>query len=47
VTGALVCTHGEGVGRRWEGMDEGDRWMKRVKDPDGENVEDLANIDLR
>jgi len=35
---ALVCTHGEVVGRwwgRWEDMDERGRWMKKVKNLGG------------
>lgn len=52
---ALVCTHGEDVGRRWgrwEDMDERGRWAKKVKDGDGEYTVDLvetffSNLDLR
>jgi len=36
---ALVCTHGEQIGRkwgRWEDMDGRGRWAKKVKDGDGE-----------
>ena len=42
---ALVCTHGEGIARRWgcwEDMDERDRWVKKVKDPGGGYVVDLV-----
>ena len=42
---ALVCIHGEDVGRRWgtwEAMDEPERWRKKVKDPDGDYEVDLV-----
>jgi len=52
---ALVYIHGEDIGRRWgtwEAMDERERWMKKVNDPDGDYVIDLvetffAGLDLR
>ena len=50
---ALVCTHGEQIGRRWGpwgDMDDSKRWKKEVRD--GEYTTDLvemffSNIDLR
>lgn len=42
---ALVCIHGEDIGRRWgtwEQMNEPERWRKRVKDPGGEYEVDLV-----
>jgi len=51
---ALVCIHGEEIGRKWgtwEDMDDPERWRKRVKDPDGDYELDLveeffSNLDL-
>jgi len=41
---ALVCTHGEQMGRKWgkwEDMDEHGRWVKRVQEGDREYTVDL------
>ncbi|KAF8416304.1 hypothetical protein EV426DRAFT_700104 [Tirmania nivea] len=51
---ALVCSHGEGRGRRWSTWEEVDvqkRWLKKVKDGGKEIIVDLAetffaNLDL-
>jgi len=51
---ALVCIHGEDIGRRWKTWDqmvEPERWRKRVKDPDEVYELDLVetfftNLDL-
>jgi len=55
---ALVCIHGEEIGRRWgawgawDAMDEPERWRKKAKDPDGDYEVDLlesffTDLDLR
>jgi len=52
---ALVCTHGEDVGRRWstwEDMDDRARWARKEKDGEGFYTVDLvetffSKIDLR
>ena len=51
---ALVCPFGEEIRRRWstwEDMDERKKWLKKVKDGEGEYTEDLvetffSNLDL-
>jgi len=47
---ALVCIYGGEIGRRWgmwEDMDVRERWLKRVKDPDGDHVVDLVETFFR
>jgi len=46
---ALVCIHGEDIGRRWgvwEQMDEPEGWRQKVKDPDEVDMVETFFTDL-